>query len=318
MYLAQFMEGVRLQILMWHASKRFCPILSVKGAMLGRYYDMITPYMTGGKPYQMYYLRSRGFKASEVAGIPLSDLLALKLGGVLFAAIIFLSCSHFFAEVDLGIAALNAMEGTSIQFSMVLVWGSLALGIAICAAVLLVSLNKTVTVAAMRGLVGFCHKIRLVKNKDATIQKTEKMLSEYRDTMRALIKRPLVLLGVFGAFCVTHLFYALMIYFVCLSVGITGVYFLYVLFAVEVLEFMAATLPMPGGTGMVEPAFQAIMISVFVGMMLGSMEILAALIIWKIISYMLPIANGLGITLYDGIWGNAKNSRKQVAASQNE
>jgi hypothetical protein len=303
LYIGQIVDGMRLQVLTWHASKRIDPINCIKTAMLGRYYNLMTPWMSGGMPYQMYYLRTRGFKASQVASIPMSDFLVTRMGGIIFAMAILVVGRAFFATINTDIISIGV------------VIGSIVLGIVVFAMILFASINKTVPTLAVRGVVNLLYKMKIIKehNRKHALKTSNRVLTEYRTTMRALVKKPLLIFGVFACYTVTQLSYSVMIYFICMSLGFGDIPFLYIFFMVEVLEFVASATPMPGGTGLVEPAFLALMGSTMIAM--GGAELFTALIIWKTLSYILPIGNGLTIAIYDSVWGNRKN-RKRLGKSK--
>jgi uncharacterized protein (TIRG00374 family) len=297
LYLSQFMDGIRVQILTWHANKRIDPILCIKAAALSRYYELITPFMAGGKPYQTYYFRSRGFRASHATSVPMSDLLAMKLGLAFFGIILFTAGNRFFAEIS----------GDIFGISMVVV--SFAINISMCLAIILASIDKRIPATVLRGIFHLLHKMKLIKNPEVRVAKIDKSLGEYCKAIRKLFKKPLTAGLTMLSIVVSRFLLAFMIYCICSAfVGFGTINFWFVLFASEVFEYLAGALPLPGGTGLVEPAFRILMVSTLVagGTLTGGALVLA-LIIWKALSYMLPIVNGLGIAIYDSVRGNTKN-----------
>jgi uncharacterized protein (TIRG00374 family) len=295
LYLAQMFESARMQLLIYKTARRFSPALSVKTAMLGRYYDLITPLMTGGKPYQMYYLRSRGLKGADATGVPLTDLLAQKLGFSVFALIILGTCHMYLDQI--GDPTLKTVVITGFIINLV-----------ISAVIIFISTNRRVTEFIMHGLIAFFHKVRFIKDKQRAIAKSDANLAEYRTAIRRLVKNPLVILGVFGLTALVYLCYAVVLFFIYAAfAGTAWGLFPIILLAVVSFENIAGVVPLPGGTGVVELTF----IEIFTGLPLGG-NIFAALIIWKAVTYVLPIANGLSVMLYDAGWGNRKNARIQM------
>ncbi len=50
-------------------TKKAHPLISLKVALLGRYYDNVTPFATGGQPMQIYYLCKKGFSGGLSAAV---------------------------------------------------------------------------------------------------------------------------------------------------------------------------------------------------------------------------------------------------------
>ena len=58
-------------------------------AVLGKYYDNITPLGAGGQPFQIIYLKKRGMSSGSSAALPIAGFLALQFAFLLIAAVVF-------------------------------------------------------------------------------------------------------------------------------------------------------------------------------------------------------------------------------------
>ena len=66
------------------STKVYRPNLSYKVSAIGRYYDVITPFATGGQPFQIYYLSKYGIKPSEAVSITLGKYIFRQIASIVF------------------------------------------------------------------------------------------------------------------------------------------------------------------------------------------------------------------------------------------
>jgi hypothetical protein len=57
--------------------------LAFKTAVLGKYYDLITPFATGGQPFQIYYTNKYGIKGGESLSVVMSEYMFQQIGYVI-------------------------------------------------------------------------------------------------------------------------------------------------------------------------------------------------------------------------------------------
>ncbi|MCQ2385634.1 MAG: flippase-like domain-containing protein, partial [Clostridia bacterium] len=66
------LDSLKYLIIMYSTTGKLYPLAALKVCLLGRYYDNITPFATGGQPMQIYYLYKKGFSgglSGAVVGI---------------------------------------------------------------------------------------------------------------------------------------------------------------------------------------------------------------------------------------------------------
>lgn len=293
LYVAVFLEAARIQIITYRIRKKMEPALCIKAAMLGRCYDLLTPLLTGGKPYQIAYYHSRGFSGGDATSVALSELLAMKLGFAISSILVLAFLGGY----------LSAFSSDTLFMGMII--SGIGVALLLSAITLFISLNKRVTVWIATGIISFAAKIKLVKNKEAALEKTKNTLGNYRAAFKGLVSRPFSVIGVVLLTMCVYVSYAMLVLFVHAAFfGFDISLFPIILLAVVVFDSIMGVVPLPGGTGGVELAFFTMFTVVFDVGLVG-----VAFLIWKMITYILPIFNGLMVALYDALWGNKKRNR---------
>lgn len=147
--------------------KRFA--LSVKTVLIGKYYDLITPFSMGGQPFQMYYLRKNNVDASTAYSAPIIrhavKLLSVNL--VIILAYIFIP-----SDTALGIR-IAAYVGVAFNLTF-----------PVFAAV--VAVKKEIGLKIAEFCVKAANKLKLVKNYDETLKKITQSTEEFLKTLKYL------------------------------------------------------------------------------------------------------------------------------------
>ena len=95
------------------------PAVAIKTSFLGRFYDGITPFSTGGQPMQIYYMTTKG-----VSGADSSAIVLIRYFGTIFA-FTFLGALSMILGVVFGV--LDGISGSTIL--MVAGWIGLAVNL---------------------------------------------------------------------------------------------------------------------------------------------------------------------------------------------
>ena len=66
------------------------PYLSLKTAILGKYYDNITPLGSGGQPFQIYYLTKGGVPGAESMYLPVASFFLNQLAFLILCIMAFI------------------------------------------------------------------------------------------------------------------------------------------------------------------------------------------------------------------------------------
>lgn len=262
---------------------------SYKVAGIGRYYDSVTPMATGGQPFQISYMKSRGMPLHTSLSIPLAKYEFHQMAWVtmsLICLIISRTNDNFSTFVS-----VTSIIGFVIGFVILFV----TVFLSVCK-----SLGKKIVVKILKLL----HKMKIVKNYDKQYEKIIKYISDFQDVMRQYARSPKDFISMF-LICFAKLVvnYSMPFFIVKLFMpGLDGGMYMNLFVMSMLVDLSSSFFPLPGGTGLNELSFQAAF-----GSVIGQGNLLVVvLLVWRFFSYYVYLLQGLSILSYDVTYGNRK------------
>lgn len=275
---------------------------SSKTMFLGRYYDGITPFATGGQPFQIYYLHKKKIPAGTANSIPLVRFIIYTIVWCAFSLVMLAIAPHFLAKSE----AANALTTTI----MVIAWVAVGVNLFVPVAVVIVSLFPSAGKKFIVWIVWLLHKMRIVKRKYKTNRKLVYEIQEYCNSIKTLCQRwwkliPLILITLLEVIVYTALpfftilaladiqpTYELLLQILCLNI---------------ISQASANLIPTPGNSGALETTTSLVFITVS-----GINQIIGwAILVWRFLTYYLYILTGIGINIFDIIRSAIRNRRAQ-------
>lgn len=237
-------------------------------ALLGKYYDNITPFGAGGQPFQMHYLKKRGYNAGTSGAAPVAGFLTQQIAFVIIGLVVFVFNQSILDKIIL--LRVTALIGL---FMYAL------LPMAILLFVAFPKPFKAVVGWAMRMLgkvrIG---KWRLLKNPDETHAKVLSALDQYIHCIRIFRRRPGFFLKLIGLSLLYQLAILSIPFFMLRAFGGSGNW--WDTFSLVVYIYAAITIvPTPGNAGAAEASFYAVFSSLEGGMLFWAM------IVWRLLVY---------------------------------
>ncbi len=83
------METLKLFFMIRKTTRRYMPWTAFKCAVLGKFYDYVTPLGAGGQPFQIYYLAKDGVPGGPAGAIPIGSMFLTQFTFVLCAIVAF-------------------------------------------------------------------------------------------------------------------------------------------------------------------------------------------------------------------------------------
>ena len=240
-------------------------------AVLGKYYDNVTPFGAGGQPFQILYLHKRGYSAGNSAAIPVAGFMMLQFAFVLVAAVVFIANRQI---IDVAPAIRYAAYLGLVMYA--------ALPVAI---VFFAFFPKGVR-AVVSKVTGFLGQLGILKDAEKTAAGVLNSLDEYVGSLKIMNKRP-------------HFFAKLLFFSILYQVAILSVPFFmlcafggsndwWTVFSLVVYIYAAITIiPTPGNAGAAEGSFYAVFSSLEGGFLFWAM------IAWRLIVYYFWLALGI-------------------------
>lgn len=263
----------------------------MKVALLGKYYDNITPFSTGGQPMQIYYLTKKGNTVGKSTSITLTKFLAQMVAWILVSGTVMLLLAGKLDVVEDLAARTTLRIGAWIGFTINTL-GPMS--------ILFITIMPKAAIKFTSFLLKLGYKCKLVKNYDAAFDKLNKTVDDYMNSARFILKNPMAFLKLVALNLVEPICSLSLPYFIVLALGGSSVEASVSLFLTVVSLGMYATysvvfIPTPGNSGAVETMF----LLAFSG--ITSNISFWIVLTWRFFTYYVYVLIGAGISAYSYI-----------------
>ncbi|MBQ2660173.1 flippase-like domain-containing protein [Candidatus Saccharibacteria bacterium] len=272
-----FVLGISAEIFKYFLMmKRCCHLKDWRTAarvvLLGRYYDNITPAAVGGQPFQIYYMNKRGLKKGYDATIPIIGMISTQIGFLIVAIFSFVVLGHYLSIGLLGSGYLGLMFYAIFP-------------IAIIGATFFPGIVSKIVAWSVKLLA----KIHIIKNRKATIEKTEEKLNDYANCVRTILKDKKLSLAIVGCSVLFQICISAIPFFVLRAFG-GELNFFSCFVTILAITSTIYFVPTPGNAGAAEGSF------FFVFSNLTSGYVFWAMLFWRFFSYYSYIL--MGVIIY--------------------
>ncbi|NLL55806.1 MAG: flippase-like domain-containing protein [Clostridiales bacterium] len=249
----------------------------IKVSILGRYYDKVTPWATGGEPFQLAYLIKNNMKATDACAVTMSRHI-IRFFVMAPVVITILLASRVTTDIWIIIIAILGVLGGLIvpTFMLICVWKP-KLGHAIA-----------------KGVISLLYKLKIVKDYDKHLQKVKAGVDNFLSGLEYLSANKKVII-VIGLVALIEFFANNSIPFLVMKgLGIQLDYWTVFVLCVFV-SYASSIAPTPGGAGLAELSFYAIFAKYIEGDLL-----FWAVLFWRLAIYYMPIFIGFTLQLFEG------------------
>lgn len=279
-----FIQTLMYKVLIKNLSGRKGWGVAYDTAVVGKYYDNITPFAVGGQAMQILRLTEHGIGAGVATSIPILKMMINSGVNALLALLFFVFGLPFIPKTSI----LNDFLILLLEIVGVI---GLIITVLIALFILLISSGTFVTKSLISGILRLGYKLRIIKDYRSTYKKVMNQVAEYKFSMGYLWKHKKIFLEIIVLSIFECLFYASLIFYVAMAFtdGTTESMFLFILLCISKYYLCAMAscyIPLPGGTGLMEISF----ILLF-GLTIGA-NIVWALLIYRFLSYYLIIIHG--------------------------
>lgn len=262
--------------------KKYSLLEAIKHNVIVQFFNGITPFSTGGQPMEVYMLTEHNINANKGTMIILQNFIFYQIALVLFGigAVVYNGIYGIFPKVPL------LRELVLIGF---IVNTLVAVGI------LFISISKKFTRFCVKGIIFILSKLRLVKNKGKVKENWRNILEEFHECAKFLRKRKrLFVIGILFNVLSLACLYIIPLFILYSIHDYTSLNVATTLTASAYVLLMGAFVPIPGASGGIEYGFLA-----FFGNFLSNTTTGAILLIWRFITYYLPMIVGAIIFNFD-------------------
>ena len=293
---AIFIDSLKYFIIM-HAtvgSKNYTTALKV--GLLGKYYDNITPFSSGGQPFQMYYLHKKGLSGGQSTAI---IFIKFCFNMLMWLAICF--CLMLFNR---GALTTYVHSGVERNLFTILGWVGFSFNLLIPLTIIAFVIFPKAMEMVTRWVLTLGTKLRLVKSEDEIVQRAHRVAKDFRAAFVVMWKKPLhAILLVLCCFAEPLITMMLPYFVVVAFVGITpGLELMLAIMTLHVYVSMSASVvPTPGNSGAMENAFLLALTSVAEGVLFWTV------FTWRFLSYYTYVIIGMIIVIAEFIRNRRTN-----------
>jgi len=274
---------------------------SMKVAFLGKFYDNVTPFAAGGQPMQIYYLHKKGYSGGVSGAVVMIKYFAQMFCWTI-VSLLLMACNTGVLS-NLGDRAWETVI-------MVGAWIGLVINMLLPVMIVLFALLPRFARAVVGFFVKTGNKIKIVKDREKTMARAEKVVADFHAGFVIMSHKPLqfimLLLLCFTDVVLTFAFpYFIMRTFSALPED-SGFTVMLSVMALNVYAAQSVTVvPTPGNAGAMEgvvtKAFSAI----------AESALFWVVFVWRFAVYYIYIVIGLGLTVFEFIRGIVRASRRK-------
>ena len=250
-----------------------------------QFVNAITPFATGGQPYQVYYLNKEGIRSSTSTSIILENFIVYQIA-LVFLGIVALTCNFF----------MNIFPHNDLLTHLI------TLGFIINTLVIIVSFivafGKKISKKILHIGISILSKLKLVKDKEAKLAKWNESITNFHKSAKVLMEDKKLFFSMIVvnlvALSILYMIPVFVLYaagnFTSVNVGLAIITSAYVM-------LIGSFVPIPGGTGGLEYGFMK-----FYGFFIHGSLLSATMLIWRFITYYFGLIVG-------GIAFNVKSNK---------
>ena len=233
-----------------------------------QFVNAITPFATGGQPYQVYYLNKEGVRSSTSTSIILENFIVYQIA-LVFLGIIAMVCNffmHIFPHNDLLTHLITL--GFIINTVVIIVSFMVAFG-------------KKVSKKILHIGISILSKLKLVKDREKKLEKWNESITNFHNSAKVLMEDKKLFFSMIivnlVALSILYMIPVFVLYaagnFTSVNVGLAIITSAYVM-------LIGSFVPIPGGTGGLEYGFIK-----FYGFFISGSLLSATMLIWRFITY---------------------------------
>lgn len=263
-----FLKSVVMKYTVNNFKKDYTLKKSFRMGVETNFFHAITPFSTGGQPYEIYRLNKDGVSVIHSANISVQNFIIYQTALVLLGIFALIYNHNFNLFPDVTILKNLIALGFIINFLVIVILFS-------------VSLFKKMNKVIINFFINILSKLRIIKEKEATKKKIENYLLDFDKGARILLKNKwkfifLILIELLALILLYSIPYILIkginleIEISLLTVIVTSAY----------VMLIGSFVPIPGGTGGLEYGFIAFFGNFIVGPSLN-----AIMLLWRFVTY---------------------------------
>lgn len=268
------LEGLSLYVVANYLNTKLSFIEAFKISMIGQLFNCITPFASGGQPIQAYYMVKNKIHIGEASCILLAKFIIYQGILTIYSLIILIFKFKIFAN--------------TINNFAYLVFIGFILNLFIVIGLICIGIFPKFTANIVNKVIEILNKFNIIKDKQTIINNLSSEINNFyssfkflRTNIKILIKTSIIIIIQLTAFFIIP-------FTICKSLQL-NINLFTVISASAFVLMISSFVPMPGASGGAEGSFY-----LFFGMFFKTKKIIPiAILIWRLITFYLPIFTGM-------------------------
>ena len=287
-FLSKYLLGITLYYLAKKERKDTSLKKMVQISLIYPFFAGITPGSLGGETFEIFYLKETGISYGKASNIAVQKFILYQISLIIvnFIAVILNLFTHIVPDTSL--------VGSSVTLNFII-------NIVILLFLFLITYNKKFNHFIMNHGLSFLYKIRIVKDLKKTQKSLDSYLDNFEDGTEKLKKdkKLFIKLVVINVMSLVALIIAAAP--IARSLGINNINIINLFILATYAKMMCLLIVTPGNSGAAEYCF----IYLFTGLLVEE-DIMAYMLIWRFVTYYIPLIVGGVLAI---MWGKEKNEK---------
>lgn len=274
MFLYWIIKGIVLYYIVRKSDKTYKIKDGIYLMLTTQLFHAVTPFASGGQPWQIYKLKKRGVPVSESTNMVIEDFIAYQVALILLGVVAVI-INHF----------NNIIPSTSHLRYLVLI--GFTMNVLVIIFLFTVAFSKKWNKRIVNFVIKILYKFKIIKDKEQKFEQAERFIENFHGGAKVLFSDIFNFIRIILLNFLALTFQYLVPFTLFLGLGIF-VNPIYIVTCSAYVMLIDSMIPTPGSTGGLEYGFM----SFFKPFAKGT-ELSAVMIVWRVITYYFGILVGI-------------------------
>lgn len=272
-----FLKGLVLYYCASKVNKKYTDKKGILLMITTQFFHAITPFAAGGQPWQIYKLKKDGLTLGQSTNVVIQDFIAYQI------ALVFLGGCAITANYIMHIFPSDSLLKKLVTIGFII-------NTVVVIVLFVVAFSKKWNKKIIDGTVTLLHKLKIIKDKEEKLKKSEKFIHNFHQSAIILFKDKFNMIRIISLNFIALVGQYLIPFTLLMGLGIYINPLLVIITSAYVM-LIGSMVPIPGGTGGLEFSFLAFFKNFVTGPKLSII-----MIVWRLVTYYFGIIVG-GIAL---------------------
>lgn len=273
LFISLFFKSLSLKGFLNKYDKNYGVIKTYKLTLIGQFLNGITPFQTGGQPFQIYLLKKDGIRLSDSTSAMLNDFVAYQV------SLIVVGVLSLLINIKLNVFSDN------FYLNMLIMFGFLINLIVLSFLLSIIFLRKT-SKKILTKMINFFFKFKIINKISSKEKAVESLDKFYKNTMDIKNDKTSLLKGIIFNIISFIILYSIP-FTLFNALGNHTVDLVGTTITVALVMIIGNFIPIPGATGGIEYSFMQ-----FFSKVSSGAELSSVMILWRVVTYLIPVVVG--------------------------